>query len=217
MQITRDVLLLTLAAATGWLDAAAYLRAHVFTANMSGNSILLALGLGRQPPGTIDGPATAISFFILGAFLGAWVGERGPSRTASARVLGVEAAVLAALAVVWFRAVPAFEPARLLVIAVGSFAMGLQQAATERLHPQPTASTTYMSGTIERLGTGLHAAMRGKPQKLFFNLSIWIVYLAAAFALALAERADDAMLGVVPFAVLLVVLGCLPFAVSDAS
>lgn len=201
-----DTVLVILAAAAGWLDATAYLRLHVFTANFSGNTVLFALGLGRMPPGEIPGPLCAIASFVCGAFAGAALsGGEGSGTGGGRRVLWLELAALAAFAALWYAAGSHVEGERLLVIALAAFGMGLQQAATEALHPRPSVSTTYMSGTVEKMGTGLYHALRGKPNRLVVNGSIWIVYVVAGVGVALAARRWDAVLGFVPLAVVLAI------------
>jgi uncharacterized membrane protein YoaK (UPF0700 family) len=214
MTLIIDLLLVALAASTGWLDATSYLRIHVFTANMTGNTVLFGLGLGRQPPGEIVPSATAIGSFLIGAFVGSWIADRATQRWEARSVLIVEIFALAVFAARWDAASPNLERERILLIALASVAMGLQQAATERLHPHPGVSTTYMSGTVERIGAGLHELLRGKPQQFVLNGSLWCVYLASAFGAALIARRDDAILGFTPLIVLLVVVAVIPFAVK---
>jgi uncharacterized membrane protein YoaK (UPF0700 family) len=203
--VATDAVLVLLSGASGWLDATAYLRVHVFTANMSGNSILFALGLGRRPPGKIVEPACAIAAFAFGALLGNVAGQPDDRLKAAARVLFIELLVLACFAGLWLTMSPDVYTQRVLIIGVASFAMGLQQAATQRLHPRPPVSTTYMSGTLERIGAGLQALAEGRPGKVVFNGLLWLVYLVAAFGVAVASFHHDALLGIVPLLVILAV------------
>jgi uncharacterized membrane protein YoaK (UPF0700 family) len=198
-----DGVLVLLAAAAGWLDGTAYLRAHVFIANMTGNTVLLGLGIGHHPPGKIVRPIAAIAAFVLGALAGSALTDRGPSASrAGNRALAVEAFFLAAFAVLWFF-FSAHRAYVLALIAIAAFGMGLQQAATERVHPKPQLSTTYQGGTVEKLGTGIYEALKGSTRTLLANGSIWIVYLASAIGVAALGDAAPAILGVVPFAAVL--------------
>jgi uncharacterized membrane protein YoaK (UPF0700 family) len=128
------------------VDATSYLRFHVFPANMTGNTVLLAIGVGTGDSG-LDPlrSATALGGFVAGAVAG------GLTRAASgspARFRAVawstELAVLAAAAGLWAsgwttgrRAFP--------VIACLSAAMGLQSATVAQL--DFGVSTTYLTGT----------------------------------------------------------------------
>lgn len=195
--------LIVLAAAGGWLDAAALLRAHVFVANMTGNTVLLGLGIGHHPPGSIVKPLVALASFAFGAFAGSALTERGPSAARAAeRALVVETALLALFAALWYVVSPT-SPALLAIIAIGACAMGVQQTATRRMHPDPPVSTTYQGGTIERLGVGAFEMFKRKPRTLFVNGAIWIAYLFSAVAVALLGNSAPQLLGIIPFAAVL--------------
>lgn len=200
-----DAWLLLLAAAAGWLDAATYLRTHIFVANMTGNTVLLGLGIGHHPPGTIVKPVVAIAFFVFGAFVGAGLVEGGSDRIRAAdRALALETALLVAFALLWSFVSPT-PVAQLAMLAVGACAMGLQQTATNRLHPASPISTTYQGGTVERLGSGVHEALAGNPRTLARNAGIWFTYLASAVLVAFIGNANPRILGLVPFAAVLAV------------
>ena len=63
---TRDSLLLALSFAAGYVDALSYLGlSRVFTANMTGNTVLLAIGLAQ-----LDADAAVRSSVALAGFLG---------------------------------------------------------------------------------------------------------------------------------------------------
>lgn len=193
-----DAVLVVLAAAAGWLDATAYLRVHVFTANMTGNTVLFALGVGGVKPGELAGPLLSIGAFLCGAFVGTTL-ER------PRMALTLEAVVLAVFAVAWDGIAQRTGAPRLGLIGLAAAGMGLQQAATHLLHPQPSVSTTYMSGTVERIAVGLHALVHGKPNALVFNTLVWSVYVLSGACVAIASRRYEALLGIVPFAVVAVV------------
>jgi uncharacterized membrane protein YoaK (UPF0700 family) len=172
--------MVAMAAAAGWLDATAYLRAHTFTANMTGNTVLFGLAVAAGNRNTIGLTVSAIVAFIGGSFSATTVVAR--LRPAMRTMLLLEAGILAAVAVIWLR-MPA-EAAALGTVAIAgaAFAMGMQQAVTEQLHPQTSVSTTYMSGTVERIGSGLFKLFSGKPTQFVVNTVIWLAFLIAAFA-----------------------------------
>src|SRR5215831_6260181 len=63
------VLLFTSAA--GSVDAIAYMAAHVFTANMTGNAVLMGISIGQGKSGAILNSLVALVVFIGGIVLGA--------------------------------------------------------------------------------------------------------------------------------------------------
>jgi uncharacterized membrane protein YoaK (UPF0700 family) len=169
----------TLAAAAGWLDATAYLRAHVFAANMTGNTVLFGLGVAAGNRSTIGLTLSALVAFIAGCFGGTAIAAR--SRSAARTVLPLEAGILAVVALLWLRIPPEAAVLGPVAIAGASFAMGMQQAATEQLYPQSSVSTTYMSGTVERIGSGLYKLFARKPTQFAVNSVVWLAFLVAAF------------------------------------
>ena len=65
------VLVLALTFTTGVVDAVGYLGLdNVFTANMTGNVIVLGMGLAGAPGLPVLGPAVALAGFVVGAALG---------------------------------------------------------------------------------------------------------------------------------------------------
>ena len=172
---------------------------------MTGNTILLALGLGGRHNGDPLASAVAIAAFVGGSFAGAAIATKGARAPLVAELI-----VLVAFVVVWYAVQPQ-EAFQLPALALAAVAMGLQQAATQKLHPQPTISTTYQSGTVERVGEGLFAAFKGEPNELVFNVSVWLVYLISGFLVAFASVHDGAILGAVPVAVVFAVFVCLRF------
>jgi uncharacterized membrane protein YoaK (UPF0700 family) len=151
------VLLFTWAA--GSVDAITYLRAHVFTANMTGNSVLLALAVGQgQGAATVKALIALVAFIIgvlLGAILAGEGGDRVKTFTAVRREVFFEAAVLALFAVACVRPpTTSIHFTVVLVIFTSGVAMGMQSAAVKRLS-LPGIATTYITGTITSLFSGM--------------------------------------------------------------
>src|SRR5260370_20559060 len=74
---TRRIVLLFTSAA-GSVDAIAYLSAHVFTANMTGNAVLMGIYLGQGRGAASANSLVAMIVFIAGIVLGAMLaGETG--------------------------------------------------------------------------------------------------------------------------------------------
>jgi uncharacterized membrane protein YoaK (UPF0700 family) len=152
----RDALLLALTAAAGWVDALSYLGlGHVFTANMTGNLVLLGLAVGTVQAGGAERSGVALAGFAAGALLASALtrGADGdwPGRVTAA--LGVETAALVAFAGLWLAGGP-LEP----LIALSAAGMGIQSAAVRRLAVAGVA-TTFVTGTLTSLMAGL-AALR---------------------------------------------------------
>jgi uncharacterized membrane protein YoaK (UPF0700 family) len=153
----RIVLLFTFAA--GCVDAISYLAVHVFTANMTGNAVLLGIYVGQGRGAAAVNSLIAMIVFIAGVVLGAVLaGEAGDKAKTLASVrteVIVETVILAVFAAAFLLPLP--REARgvtLLVIISSALAMGLQSAAVRRLH-LPGIATTYITGTITNLFFGI--------------------------------------------------------------
>ena len=151
--VPRQRLVLLLAGAAGCLDAVGYLMLGLFTANMTGNTILLGLSVGQAAWTQALHNVVAIAAFVAGAGAGtaALRGLRQPSSG-----LGLEAGLLAAAMAAWARfGAPrghVGDPAAYWLIALLSAAMGIQSATVRRVGEQ-RVSTTYVTGTLTSLAT----------------------------------------------------------------
>ncbi len=190
--VVRDSLLVALAACGGALDAASYLRLHVFTANMTGSTVILGLALGGARLGDAALAVLAIASFAAGAFVatmcGAEATDADPWPARVAVPFAVEIVLLAAFAACW-SALPANAPsAHAILLALGAGAMGVQSGITHDVHLSG-ASTTYMSGTIARAAEYLADTLRfGFRGGLVLNAVVWIVYLCVAIAVGVLDR-----------------------------
>src|SRR5215469_14816754 len=99
----RTILLFTWAA--GCVDAIVYMAGHVFTANMTGNAVLLGISLGTERSIATVRSLVALITFILGVLVGAvLVGEKShgiPWKGVRIAVL-VETVIMAMFVVVFF-------------------------------------------------------------------------------------------------------------------
>jgi uncharacterized membrane protein YoaK (UPF0700 family) len=164
----RDALLLGLTLVAGAVDAVSYLGlGRVFTANMTGNLVLLGLAIGQgQIPEALRS-VVALVGFALGAGLGGWLvggapgGEHWPSMVTV--VLGVELGLLAGFELAWLLAGPNASSGELeVLIALSSAAMGMQSVAGRRL-AVAGVTTTYVTGTLVTLMAELAALARRQP------------------------------------------------------
>ena len=165
----RDLMLLALTWAAGSIDAIGYLGfGRVFTANMTGNTVLLGLHLGQEQGGAALRALLALAGFGVGLVMGALIVERirgaGPWPPAVTWAIALEAAMLAAFAVGTYLTASLREVIEThALIAVSAIAMGIQSAAVRRLNV-PGIATTYVTGTLTTAVTSLIAASRAaKP------------------------------------------------------
>jgi len=151
----------------GAVDATSYLGlGRVFTANMTGNMVLLGLAAGRIQGLDALRSGTAFVGFAVGVAIGARILGRAtgevhfwPPRVTAA--LSVEAVLLAAMAVGWLWADAQPERRWLeVLIALSAGAMGIQSAAAQRL-AVASVSTTFVTGTLTSVISQL--ALFGHP------------------------------------------------------
>jgi uncharacterized membrane protein YoaK (UPF0700 family) len=172
----RDLLVLLLAWAAGSVDAIGFLGLdHVFTANMTGNTVLLGLSLGEGRSLAAVANIVALIGFTLGVASGAliveWDNRKGEWDRRVTGALFLEAVMLAAFTLFW-HLTPGGEArssaALYILIALSAAAMGIQSAAVRRLN-LPGVTTTYVTGTMTSLIAGLtskfHAARLPAAQK----------------------------------------------------
>jgi uncharacterized membrane protein YoaK (UPF0700 family) len=152
--LSRALLVLTVA--TGLIDAVSYLGlGHVFTANMTGNVVLLAFGIAGASGLPVLAPVVSLLAFLLGATAGGLLvtrmSHRHPSRMAA--MLGIEVSLIAVAAVL--AAATTIHPGTVstfLIIAMLALAMGIRNANARRL-AVPDLLTTVLTMTV----TGLAA------------------------------------------------------------
>jgi uncharacterized membrane protein YoaK (UPF0700 family) len=148
-------MLLVLTFAAGSVDAVSYLGlGHVFTAMMTGNTVLLGLALGQGEILAALRSILALLGFAAGVVAGALIVERNQQQSewpaAVTGAFAVESLVLGVFAVVWHVAGKeslTLVHVHILLLSIG---MGIQAAAVRRLGV-PGIATTYITGTITSL------------------------------------------------------------------
>ncbi len=225
----RNLLVLLLACAAGCVDAVSYTGlGRVFTANMTGNTVLLGLAVGQAHGAAVARSALAVMGFVAGVAAGAWVAGRGsrgrvwpPGATAA---LAIEWLLLAAFAALWYRTGdPEGRPGTAAaLIALSSLAMGIQSAVARRLDVSGIA-TTYITGTLTSLACSVvdrrratdaargevSARVAGAPLSLrpeVLLAATWIVYVAGAAVVAAASYVGRGLMLGFPLAVMTVVI-----------
>ena len=191
----RDALVLVLALAAGAVDAWSYFGVgHVFTANLTGNTVFLGIAIAGLKREEILKPALAIFSYAIGVVIGAWMsGEVDEKRLWPRRVsfaLACEGLLLAATALLWARWYPlhgSFAPR--ILIAIAAIALGMQSSAMQTLKI-PGIVTTYITGTWTTLMSGISRLLWGKGHKqsekskweerLLMQAAVVVVYCMAA-------------------------------------
>jgi uncharacterized membrane protein YoaK (UPF0700 family) len=139
---------------TGVVDAASYLElGHVFVANMTGNVVFVGFALAGAPGLSLVSSLIALAAFLLGARTGGAIGARlRAHRGHLVRGAGSVQSVLIALALViaLVAGTSLSAGARYAITAVLAVAMGIQNAAAQRL-AVPELTTTVLTRTLAGL------------------------------------------------------------------
>lgn len=229
---THNVLVLLLACVAGAVDAISYMRlGHIFTANMTGNTVLLGLALGQAESRALLRSSMALVGFIGGASLGTWVTSRGDDggiwAPAVIVTLALEGVLLLVLGVVWHATsdLDGNQATIAALIMLSALAMGLQSAVGRRLNI-PGIATTYITGTLVSLSAGLITGRHSTPTihtspvpsvptagaaalapSLGLLAATWVIYIGGAAAAAAIITFSGPFLALaLPIALLMVVI-----------
>jgi uncharacterized membrane protein YoaK (UPF0700 family) len=224
-QWIAQVLLLTWVAGT--IDAIGYLGlGHVFTANMTGNAVLLGIAVGQGQGLAAMRSLVALAGFVFGVGAGALLAYRAGTEANLRRAfLGpalAEAIVLAGFALVFhFPGIPRTETTLYILIALSAVAMGIQSAAVRRLN-LPGIATTVITVTITSLIVGfvrwLHVtvvssrteepagASATSNRHLGLQAGVFLTYVAAAAASGLFQNRFSLAVGLSPLVAITPVL-----------
>jgi uncharacterized membrane protein YoaK (UPF0700 family) len=178
-------ILLTMTVATGIVDAVSFLAlGRVFTANMTGNVVLLGFAFAGAPGLSISRSAVALFAFLSGAVFGGRVAfEESNCHRWAAKAFLLEALLLgvaaAAAAGSGLRVVS--NPLKLnTVIVLTGFAMGLRNATVRKL-AVPDMTTTVLTLTITGLAADSSLAGGRNPRWRRRGAAI-LAMIAGAFA-----------------------------------
>jgi uncharacterized membrane protein YoaK (UPF0700 family) len=210
----RDALLVALTFAAGVVDAVSYLGlGQIFTANMTGNVVFLALAVGEGNLVTALHSVGALVGFSVGALIaGQILGRpRGPAiwPPQVTRVLWGELACVAAFAVAWVAVGGAPGPGWIYgVIGLSSLGMGMQNASARHL-AVPGLTTTVITTALAGFMVDLPAlGISGSGQRRF-GLAVVAIFSGAAVGalLMLHVRTAAPLLTVVTVAAVVLVAG----------
>jgi uncharacterized membrane protein YoaK (UPF0700 family) len=151
--------LLVLTATTGIIDAVSYLGlGRVFSANMTGNVVLLGFGIAGSAGLTVLEPLISAAAFLAGSWAGGTLAVRSGDRRRIRVVLALAAEVVLIAVAAGFAALVHVRVGHLtayVVIALLAFAMGVRNATVRGLGV-PDLTTTVLTMTL----TGLSADSR---------------------------------------------------------
>jgi len=178
--------LLGMTAVTGLVDAVSYLSlGRVFTANMTGNIVLLAFATAHVSGLSVARSSTALLAFLGGAILGGRIMARanGDSQVrfaARAFLLEVVFLFAASFCSIGYRVDllgDSFRP--FVLIALTALAMGTRNAAVRKL-AIPDLTTTVLTLTITGIGAESSLANGNNPRMARRVASIAAMFLGAA-------------------------------------
>jgi uncharacterized membrane protein YoaK (UPF0700 family) len=186
----------------GFVDAYGYLRFGAFGANMTGNTVILAISLYLDA-GRAFMPAMLIVLFFAGSLMGRTIVDRFSASAA----LYVEGALLVAAA---------FAPSNAGLGIIG-FAMGMQNASLGTF-AGVQANTSFVSGDYSRLAQAVADLTLRRSDEARRAISILspliVAYAGGALAGVLSERFALRVFFVIPI-VLAVAYASSRFAVAD--
>lgn len=226
-ELNRDVMILLLAWAAGSVDAISYLAlGHVFTANMTGNTLLMGMNAGQGHHLEALRSATALVGYLFGVAIGAVLAKGADERekwTAGVTAtLALETVVLGAFGAAWYftGAAESTKPWFTLIAASG-MTMGLQSVAVRQLGI-PGIVTTYITGTLTSLVSGLvshfrkvkfaseggtiqHSTGTAWERKELLQLGVFLMEFCAAFTVG-TIHSHSVLMTVSPFLALSIVV-----------
>ena len=180
-----QLLLIGLTFVTGILDAVTYLDlGHVFVANMTGNFVLLGLGLLRADDLALPASLTAVAGFVIGAAGGGrfvrWFEPRGQRWLVSTLSVVICLLLLALLAATYRLVIGDYTTIVLLACA-----MGLTNATADRIGIPGLTTTIVITNTLTNLvsGTQLPHGDAGKRVRQASAVAALVVGAVAGGAL----------------------------------
>jgi len=153
-----EIMLVLLTCVAGSVDVMSYYRlGNVFTANMTGNTVLLGLSIGQGNAASSFHQIAALAGFFSGALMGAYIVEntkKGWSNYITIS-LSIETTIVFILVYIWFFEGKVISDFALYVsIILAGSAMGIQSATIRHLNI-PGIITTFLTGTITSIGMSM--------------------------------------------------------------
>ena len=192
--------LLVMTGVTGLVDAVSYLSlGRVFTANMTGNIVLLGFAMAHVSGLSIARSLTALLAFLVGAILGGRVMTRANADSqircaAQAFLLEVAFLFAASFCSIGYRGErleESFQP--FVLIMLTALAMGIRNAAVRKL-AVPDLTTTVLTLTITGIGADSSLANGNNPRLARRVESVAAMFLGAALGAVLIHYSVSAAL-----------------------
>ena len=192
--------LLGMTAVTGLVDAVSFLSlGRVFTANMTGNVVLLAFATAHVSGLSIARSLTALLAFLVGAILGGRIMARANPDSqirfaAQAFLLEVVFLLAASFCSIGYRIDSlenSFRPFGLIVLT--ALAMGTRNAAVRKL-AIPDLTTTVLTLTITGIGADSSLANGKNPRLARRVESVAAMFLGAALGAVVIHYSISAAL-----------------------
>ena len=196
--------LLGMTAVTGLVDAISFLSlGRVFTANMTGNVVLVAFAAARVPGLSLERSLAALVAFLAGATIGGRIMSKANDDSRlrfASRAFATEIALLSAAALCAVGANPDLtkSPMRVFaLIGLTAAAMGVRNAAVRKL-AVPDVTTTVLTLTITGIAADSSLAGGNNPRlarravsilAMFGGAGLGAVIIRHSLALALALAA----------------------------
>ena len=178
--------LLAMTVVTGLVDATSFLGlGRVFTANMTGNIVLLGFAVARVPGLSIERSMTALVAFSIGAILGGRIMSKVKTDSQirfAAAAFGVEVAFLliSALCGIGYRSdLVELRLQTFALIAATALAMGTRNAVVRKL-AIPDLTTTVLTLTVTGLAADSSFAGGDNPRLWRRLASVAAMFVGAA-------------------------------------
>ena len=192
--------LLGMTAVTGLVDAVSFLSfGSVFTANMTGNILILAFATARVSGLSVARSSTALIAFVMGAILGGRITARTSADSripfaAQAFLLEVVFLSAASFCSIGYRSdllEHSLQP--LVLIAFTGLAMGTRNAVVRKL-AIPDLTTTVLTLTVTGIAADSSLAKGNNPRLAGRVGSVLAIFIGAAFGAVVIRYSISAAL-----------------------
>lgn len=222
-----EIMLVLLACVAGSVDVISYYKlGHVFTANMTGNTVMLGLSIGQGKLASSIHSLAALGGFFTGSLIGAYIIENTKTGWTHYVTLGIaiETIIILSVVIIWFHEGDVLSNFVLYIsIILLAVAMGIQSATIRHLKI-PGIVTTFLTGTITSIGmsavTGFKTGFRKKikpelaglplpknfEQRIELQLIVFLAYGITAIITGWLEYHKFLFLPLLPLTLIVIVL-----------
>ncbi|MFS0654855.1 YoaK family protein [Bacillus sp. 179-C3.3 HS] len=210
----RNIALLFLCLSAGIVDVIGYLSlGHVFTANMTGNIVLLGMAAGSSLQLTAFHSFTALSGFVFGVILATIIGGKHKKAfwpKAVTRIFIMEVLVLLVFALMTL--LINIKGSYLMYIILLSMAMGMQTTAARKLDVAGI-STTVLTNTLAHLFEDLAQRLSNREHRRapvekvnWLRLGSILFYCLGAAVTAFIDEVDPFLIIWLPICALVIMI-----------